>query len=933
MPRPFHDFFGFFFLHVTPSRRALARILSTFLCVLLVIIRPFSRLGGSNAFLVLSLKELVFSVQGDLAQQIEITILNVTGALLGIGVSTSAKYFATLPPFGSLMSRLIPALFLATIAFFAGWAKSRLPRLHLSARISCFVSIWLLTENIGIPSRVLPDAGEFLWVTLTAAIVCLFSSMLILHWSSTHFVKEISATLHSLRQCLAISMDGAFAPISSKQVDELEALHMDILRRSVLLNELHSQASFELRFGRVAVEHINPVLGIIEHLRRELSWGMSSHGSTRSGSPQEAERASSPPFQTSALELGRGILASLQAVENLLLVAYTCVSLSPRSVQSERDTVISAAISLNFAWYTTQEDLRSVIRQASENGSHIPPEIHHHCLFATSLLQMAYDTSHILQVAQKIAAHHNASHIRLFYPRLSIQWLGVSPRTFAMEANGTSAVSEPLESTSALSTHEFKQCLVAVAESSTAAETEPMVYFPAFNSASSPAPSPSIRALPQYAFALLVRLWNHPQTLRFRLAASRVIRKTHHSSHLRHAIKNAIGVAVLSVPAYLPADSDAHSWFTGFHGQWIIISFVWVLETNTGATWRIGYLRLSGTILGAIYSHITVLACGRNPYGLVVMVTAFDILVSWVIIKSNVPSLGVVASITLPPVVLTHYLSDRTPQSILDLSLIRAMTIAIGIVSALAMNGLVFPRHSRVIFLNQTSRSLGFLSHLYLLLGRDMFHNIYAFTPCDKRKTVKLELHIRNALQRSKSLLTTMNDELSLVPKPMRHYREVVQKIQKILDLMTGLRKIRENIPRKETVACVLKERREFVSCVSLILFASEQVFRARQPLPQFLPSARQALEVLTTQIELHLWQAIQEDKSIMQLSLVYSLAEREVMKDMVDTLEGLLESCRALFGTSAWLTRTWPELNGADNNPTSLATPGDIWYSALERV
>lgn len=36
--------------------------------------------------------------------------------------------------------------------------------------------------------------------------------------------------------------------------------------------------------------------------------------------------------------------------------------------------------------------------------------------------------------------------------------------------------------------------------------------------------------------------------------------------------------------------------------------------------------------------------------------------------------------------------------------------------------------------------------------------------------------------------------------------------MQKLLDLMTGLRKIRENIPRRETVAYVFKERREFVS-------------------------------------------------------------------------------------------------------------------------
>lgn len=48
--------------------------------------------------------------------------------------------------------------------------------------------------------------------------------------------------------------------------------------------------------------------------------------------------------------------------------------------------------------------------------------------------------------------------------------------------------------------------------------------------------------------------------------------------------------------------------------------------------------------------------------------------------------------------------------------------------------------------------------------------------------------------------------------KPLHHYRRVVTLLQNLLDLLTGLRKIRENIPRKVTVADVFKERREFVS-------------------------------------------------------------------------------------------------------------------------
>lgn len=55
------------------TRRVCARLLSTFICSVVIVIHPFSRFGGSYAFLVLTLKELVFGVQKNLAQQIEAT--------------------------------------------------------------------------------------------------------------------------------------------------------------------------------------------------------------------------------------------------------------------------------------------------------------------------------------------------------------------------------------------------------------------------------------------------------------------------------------------------------------------------------------------------------------------------------------------------------------------------------------------------------------------------------------------------------------------------------------------------------------------------------------------------------------------------------------------------------------------------------------------
>ena len=140
---------------------------------------------------------------------------------------------------------------------------------------------------------------------------------------------------------------------------------------------------------------------------------------------------------------------------------------------------------------------------------------------------------------------------------------------------------------------------------------------------------------------------------------------------------------------------------------------------------------------------------------------------------------------------------------------------------------------------------------------------------------------------------------------------------------MTGLRKIRENIPRKETVANVFKERREFVrdasrvlhgikpsltqygqmSCVCITLYACQHAFRAREPLPQFLPSARHAFTNLESHVQDCISEARAQEASALGLSLVYAFAEQEVMQHLVDTLEELLELTGQLFGTSAWLT------------------------------
>ncbi|OSX64677.1 hypothetical protein POSPLADRAFT_1136126 [Postia placenta MAD-698-R-SB12] len=366
------------------AKRPLARLLSTFLCCLAIVVRPVARLGGRYAFLVLPFQALIFGVQESLAQQLELSVLNTMGALTGIGFSTLGKYVAARAPYGSARSRATCAMFLIVISFFAGVIKSRLPRLTLSMRISLFVSIWLLSINIGVRDHVLIDSGNFLYAAVTPMLLSLIALLFVMcfvRWSSSSFEREMAATFAVLQRCLTLSMDTMAhrGKLSDEDAAEYNSLRAQLFQRSIMLNETYSQAAFELRIGRLSLvwlpllaiavamastpivllvlslKSIRPLIGIVEHLRRELAWGMSAlqpKPQSPPPTPRMLSRASSPrasvrhpgsphsrpapplslllpahsrftiAIQPPALALGHAIVAALQAVERLILVTF-----------------------------------------------------------------------------------------------------------------------------------------------------------------------------------------------------------------------------------------------------------------------------------------------------------------------------------------------------------------------------------------------------------------------------------------------------------------------------------------------------------------------------------------------------------------------------------------------------------------------------------
>lgn len=109
---------------------------------------------------------------------------------------------------------------------------------------------------ISLFQRVLADSGNFLWVTLSAAIVSLVSLIIVMlafRSSPTNFETEMAVAFSLLRQCLAMSLRQMEHGVDTTAADvrDHQILRERLLSQSIKLNETYSQAAFELRIGRI----------------------------------------------------------------------------------------------------------------------------------------------------------------------------------------------------------------------------------------------------------------------------------------------------------------------------------------------------------------------------------------------------------------------------------------------------------------------------------------------------------------------------------------------------------------------------------------------------------------------------------------------------------------------------------------------------------
>ncbi|CAE6336575.1 unnamed protein product [Rhizoctonia solani] len=871
-----------------PSAQLLCRMSVLFICAFVAVLRPTPKLAGTYTYLIITAKDLSFPPSTNPSAQVEALVVNMIGVFIGLGWSNLGLVCATFAArrYGpdSSESRTIRACFLIILGFITGLVRSRMPRLTLASRAVCFIGIWLLARTPETPEQWnYRNFTELLFVFSVAGAASLFVSLVARIF--THpggYAKDVIDALGILKDLLQSSTSKTFLDLE-KSTLRTEILHRKSLDKALALHTSYAYSAYELRIGRVPIKAIKPLLITVNRIREELAWGRvpSLEGwETPSGDTALLAQLDDPCRACSS--------AITDGISTLQAAIGKCYGIklpnnAHRSIHLNDPLLARTEITNARAELKTTLD--SVVHKFNKTSTLSRVESHHKELFrkslhSASLLHISSELVRALTLAHAILdIHHATPTPRIFFLRPSWFWLGMSPRTVVAEE---ASPAPPGPST------ELDADVDADTLSMNEART---VLLP------TPTTTSSI-----YKWSV-TRVMRTPVALQARIDLSNWLWRARHSKHVQHALKNALGIALLLIPAVLPASSHGKKYYDSNYGVWAIISFVYVLEPNTALTWRIGIWRLCGTGLGALYAYTTWRIAGTNPYGVVVLVTVAEIFLTW-LVRSSTPGVGVVASVTIPPVLFIPYLNIGH-SSMLHLAGLRTLQIAIGIIAAILVNHVLFPKHVRVMFLSGMAKVLEDTRELYSGLSRrtlnDRPHprsrpNSVHCPAHTHSNTAKLELRLRELVARENIYLGQMEHELSLMPKPTPAYREATNYAQRLVDLVAGLRRIREDVPHS-AIDPVLVHRQRAASCITLSLFACEHAFRSRRALPQVLPSARKALDTLNAE----LMNRLQSEARATDIG--YAMAENEVIEEMVRVVEGLVQVTRGLFGTSAWLS------------------------------
>ncbi|ORX50433.1 hypothetical protein DM01DRAFT_1094193 [Hesseltinella vesiculosa] len=375
------------------------------------------------------------------------------------------------------------------------------------------------------------------------------------------------------------------------------------------------------------------------------------------------------------------------------------------------------------------------------------------------------------------------------------------------------------------------------------------------------------------------------------------------------ALKTAVGICLLAIPAWMPANAG---WYNEWRGQWAMITLcLWSFPTS--GLFYFGIIaRVLGSVVGAVLGIAVWEICQGNPYALAVVLFILFVPHYHIFFHSSVYRVAALMSnITMLLVVIYAFNSVQTgpPETVYIIAGKRLLLIVLGLGATGVLLAIPAPVQGRIELRKRLAVTVNDIGRLYSIITAEIAAPGKKFEHTTKLKKafMKLCVKIRRQIADERNLLAHTKYEPPLRGKfPFEHYAALVQTVDNLADLIVGMaysvRDI-ENPWRDKIAQTMLTERREYFAAIMTTLKLISTTLSSKSALPPYMmpPStARQRFaRVLEHQISL-------QQQDLADPSLTAYGAYMMNGSAFVTELQSLLREVTILVGTEdpeLWLT------------------------------
>ncbi|KAH7151858.1 hypothetical protein B0J13DRAFT_438362 [Dactylonectria estremocensis] len=378
----------------------------------------------------------------------------------------------------------------------------------------------------------------------------------------------------------------------------------------------------------------------------------------------------------------------------------------------------------------------------------------------------------------------------------------------------------------------------------------------------------------------------------------------------RYALKVAILISVLSLPAWLANDSN---WWDHYEAWWAVCMGWIMMHPRVGGNVQDLVTRAFAAILGAVWSGAAYAAGNGNPYVMAAFAAIYMIPMLFRFTQSSHPRSGLVGCLSFTVISLgLRNRSEASPAALLAVH--KALVFFVGTTTPIVVNWVLWPFVARHELRYALSSMLFFMSVIYRNV---VAHYVYFDegedpTPEDITRSEMLESRMREGFVRVRQLLVMTRHELRLrAPFDPLPYSALAGACERFFEYLIAVRQsalfYNPNYIRDNPVAAekLLSPRRDAVASILGNLYILAGALRSQRKVPRYLPSAAAARkklllkagEVARDMAENVEYRELERQKT---WSDIYSYSYNESLTGCVAQLEDLEKFTKVIVGEKA---------------------------------